>query len=464
MRSRVVNLVGALLSAAILAACSGGSSGLSSSTPISVAPQIAAPQSAAMALQRLGPSFARQRRASANYTSLYSFKGGKDGANAEPVLIDATGSLFGTTFAGGGPTCVGHDDDNAGCGTIFAVGTTGKNYKVLHRFPSNGKQGAYPIFGVIDANGILYGTTIYGGGSGCSEFGGCGTVFEALATGKGYKALYSFKGGSDGAESIDLTYAGGTLYGVTRLGGGGSCSTSDEPGCGTVFQVSPKSGSESVLHSFTAGSDGDYPVNVIDVNGELYGTTTAGGDTACTGPSGVGCGIVFRISTSGKGYDVLYQFTGGTDGNGPNNVIDVKGTLFGTTVIGGGSGCNGAGCGTLFELDPKSGKENILYTFQGGTDGAYANNLVTDENGTLYGTTAAGGGSGCGGGGCGTVFSISTAGKNYQVLYSFQGGNDGATPYNGLTDVNGTLYGTTWAGGGSGCGSSGCGTVFKLTL
>jgi uncharacterized repeat protein (TIGR03803 family) len=249
---------------------------------------------------------------------------------------------------------------------------------------------------------------------------------------------------------------------VTYNGGHASCRSS-VPGCGTVFQVSTTSGSESVLHTFKGGSDGNYPASVIDVKGELYGTTTAGGDTLCNGPSGVGCGVVFKMTSPGKKYRVLHAFRGGTDGISPNALIDVKGTLFGATSTGGSSGCDGNGCGTVFKVDPKSGKESVVYAFKGGTDGVSATGLITVENGVLYGTTSAGGGSGCGGGGCGTAFTIDTSGKHYRVLYRFLGGNDGATPENGLTYVGGSLYGTTWSGGGSSCGGAGCGTVFKLT-
>ena len=100
----------------------------------------------------------------------------------------------------------------------------------------------------------------------------------------------------------------------------------------------------------------------------------------------------------------------------------------------------------------------MLYRFTGGADGGNPNASLLEVNGTLYGTTAFGGSNGLR-----TVFSSSTSGGE-QVLHSF-GGSDGATPQAGLIDVNGILRGTTLYGGfGSGCGGKGCGTVFALTL
>jgi uncharacterized repeat protein (TIGR03803 family) len=435
--------LGGFLGAAALAGCNGTPS---FSSPTSFEKQRSS--SAATSLPA--------RHASTTEQVLYRFQGAPDGGNPEPLLIYSKGTLYGTTFDGGfaGGQC---SYVNPGCGTIFSLDSTGSNYSVLYRFPITGQAGVYPIFGVIDVKGILYGTTI-SGGSGC---GSCGTVFDVRTSGKHYHVLYYFKGGGDGAEGLDLTYASGVLFGVTYNGGHASCGESVS-GCGTVFQASATSGSESVLHTFKGGSDGNYPANVIDVKGELYGTTTAGGDTLCSGSSGVGCGVVFRMTSSGKKYRVLYAFMGGTDGNSPNALIDVKGTLFGVTSAGGSTGCGGGGCGTVFKVDPKSGKESVVHGFKGGMDGAYAVGLVAVENGVLYGTTSAGGGPGCGGGGCGTMFTTDTSGRHHRVLYRFLGGYDGATPENGLTYVGGSLYGTTWSGGGSSCGGAGCGTVFKL--
>jgi len=162
--------------------------------------------------------------------------------------------------------------------------------------------------------------------------------------------------------------------------GGGS-------GCGVVFKLDT-TGKEIVLHSFTGGADGAAPSTaaglVRDNAGNLYGTTFTGGQGKC--PSG--CGVIFKLSTTGK-VTVLHSFTGGADGAGPEAglVRDIVGNLYGTTSSGGNLACGGgSGCGVVFKLDT-TGKETVLHRFTGGKDGAIpAGRLVRDNAGNLYGT------------------------------------------------------------------------------
>jgi uncharacterized repeat protein (TIGR03803 family) len=333
-------------------------------------------------------------------TVLYSFKGyPSDGALPYASLIDVNGTLYGTTYAGG----------PSDAGTIFKITTSGVE-KVLHYFSYGYGDGTYPFASLTNVNGTLYGTTGEGGSSsGCH--GGCGTVFKSTTSGV-EKVLYRFKGG---------------YY------------------------------------------DGAHPSNggLTDVNGILYGTTADGGPV--DGCGGISCGTVFKIRTSGA-ESVLYDFQGGSDGASPGAaLINVKNALYSTTVYGGGSGCFlGQGCGTVFAITP-AGAEGVLYRFQSGADGAAPGGGLTDVKGTLYGTTYFGGGSGkCSNyyPGCGTIFSITTEGIE-GVLHSFPGGTGGAGPLGLLTAVNGKLYGITEFGGVSSgfcSGVSGCGTVFKVTL
>jgi uncharacterized repeat protein (TIGR03803 family) len=400
------------------------------------------PTSIAPPLTASEPSLARQPSTSGAEQILYPFKGGKDGANPAAVLIDVTGALYGTTVYGGGSGCSG-----SGCGTLFTVDLSGKGYRVLYRF-KGGADGASPV-GVIDVNGVLYGTTSAGGGSGCGG-GGCGAVFKVGPSGKGYRVVYSFKGSTDGASPDSMIDVKGTLYGATHGG--------DVPSdFGTVFAMNSSTGTESVLYNFTGGADGAYPAyGPIEANGTLYGTTTAGGGSGC-GSSKPGCGTVFKLSTSGT-ERVLYSFKGGTDGAIPYSVIDVNGAIYGATNNGGAS-CN---CGTVFKVNRSTGTEKVLYRFKGGTDGGYPTSSI-DVGGELYGATTTGGA-----GGDGTVYAVNSATGAETVLYSFIGGSDGAFPGNGLTDVSSALYGTTVVGGGgTACKPisgfpGGCGTVFKL--
>jgi uncharacterized repeat protein (TIGR03803 family) len=151
---------------------------------------------------------------------------------------------------------------------------------------------------------------------------------------------------------------------------------------------------------------------------------------------------------------VLYSFAGKPDGGDPlaGLVRDRAGNLYGTTLYGGASDN-----GTVFELD-KTGKETVLYSFTGGSDGASPwAGLVLDAAGNLYGTAQGGGSSDCNGG-CGVLFEVDRSGKE-TVLYEFTNGDDGAGPVASLIwDKAGNLYGTAEGGG-----AYGVGTVFKLT-
>jgi uncharacterized repeat protein (TIGR03803 family) len=291
---------------------------------------------------------------------------------------------------------------------VFKVDTRGKE-TVLHSFcPQypNCPDGAGPYTRVIqDGQGNLYGTTAEGGNSGCFAGSGCGTVFK-LSKAVKETVLHSFTGGADGATPYAgvIQDAKGNLYGTTYYGGKGKCNDGFGTGCGVVFKLGT-TGKETVLHRFTGGIDGSYPdAGVIqDAKGNLYGTTQEGGDLS--GCDGLGCGVVFKLSTTGK-ETVLHRFTGGTDGSNPDAGViqDAKGNLYGITRAGGDlNGCSGLGCGVVFKLNA-AGKETVLHGFTGGTDGSNPDGgVIQDAKGNLYGTAYAGGDSSCG---CGVVFEL----------------------------------------------------------
>ena len=183
---------------------------------------------------------------------------------------------------------------------------------------------------------------------------------------------------------------------------------------------------------------------------------------ALTNAGGVSnVGTVFQVSPRGK-EKVLHVFSGGTDGGSPvaGLTIDTAGNLYGTTTAGGSSGN-----GTVFKLIKPTGaggawKEEVLYSFGTGTDGAVPiAGVILDASGNLYGTTSAGGTYGYG-----TVFELKRSAHSFTevILYEFTLGLDGGTPYAGLVmDSKGNLYGAASDGGGG--GDSGGGTVFELT-
>jgi len=378
-----------------------------------------------------------------NEVVLYAFQGGSDAAEPFGGMIKVKGALYGTTISNGYTGSGGSSGSWLGSGTVFKITTAGVE-TVLHAFQGSPNDGVRPWAGLVDVVGTLYGTTEYGGAN------NAGTVFK-ITTAGAEKVLHSFGNGNDGAYPYaGLINVGGTLYGTTTYGGSGSCTY----GCGTVFKITTK-GVETVLYSFKGGNDGAYPrAALIDVAGTLYGTTEYGGAN--------NAGTVFKITTAGA-EKVLHSFGNGNDGAYPYaGLIDVGGTLYGTTYNGGTGSCT-YGCGTVFKITMK-GVETVLYSFKGGSDGANPWAGLIDVAGTLYGTTENGGGGGTSCTyACGTVFKITTAGVE-TVLHAFQGGSDGSFP-GPLIDLGGTIYGTTQKGGGSGGGNctQGCGTVFKVT-
>lgn len=341
-------------------------------------------------------------------------------------------------------------------GTVFELTSQGKLIS-LYSFSHNTTDGRNPTIGPLirDKAGNLYGTTQNGGDLHCVAFintPGCGTVFKLSAGGK-ETIVHSFSGGPDGAYPLAglVADSAGNLYGTTYVGGIGC----NGQGCGTVYKITPSS-TETVLYSFTGGADGSGPFYVdlvIDTAGNLYGTTVGGGDLTCGG-HGSGCGVVFKVDPTGK-ETVLHAFTGGTDGGGPLSglVRDSQGNLYGTATFGG----NCRSCGLVFKLDP-TGNETVLHNFteQEIQPALQASSLLLDAAGNLYGTTLYGGSLSDG-----TVFEVSSQGV-YTMLHSFDI-NDGLYPVAGLIRDNaGNLYGATSQGGNFSC-SMGCGVIFKIT-
>lgn len=323
------------------------------------------------------------------------------------------------------------------------------NYKVVYSFCSQAKckDGSTPYANLIVVNGTLYGTTLVGGAN-CISLGGCGTVFSLDPKTGAEKVVYSFcnqQNCTDGSGlESGLLNVNGTLYGTTVVGG-----SNDD---GVVFSLDPATGVETVVHSFGSGTDGIYPYNLIDVNETLYGTTSNGGS--------VGFGTLFSIDLATGTEAVLYSF-GANQNDGENplaGLVALHHTLYGTTSAGGAYGG-----GTVFGYDLSTGAE-ALYSFclqpAACFNGDYPIAGLTDEKGTLYGTTLLGGihdG--------GTVFSVNPATLAETVVHSFtnneSGSRDGAHPWAALLDVKGTLYGTTYRSGN--CKKFGfCGTVFSL--
>jgi uncharacterized repeat protein (TIGR03803 family) len=373
------------------------------------------------------------------YKLLYSFQGGSDGASPQASLVNVDGILYGTTFSGGA----------SGLGAVFSLNPATGAEQVVYSF-KGGDDGANPAAALIKVGHTLYGTTSVGGGSKyCGS--GCGVVFSLNPETGAEKIIHAFEGGSDGAYVVaSLISVDGILYGTTAFGGGfEDCESINGDGCGTVFSLNPKTSAEQVVHAFNGrdgywlqaslisvggalygtdpivgplsrgavftlnpttgavtdqylfqgGSDGENPyASLIEVGSTLYGTTAVGGAS--------GGGTVFSFSPTTGAEKVVYSFAGGHDGAYPyGGLINAGNYLYGTTSDGGRSANCKYGCGTVFSLNLMTGAKRVEYRFQGGSDGYYPRVSMIKVGGALYGTTEQGGSTNCSGG-CGTVFAI----------------------------------------------------------
>jgi uncharacterized repeat protein (TIGR03803 family) len=323
--------------------------------------------------------------------------------------------------------------------------------------------GYYPTGVVRDPTGNLYAATQLGGSdANCAK--GCGNILKLSSSGRA-TVLYTFRPAARTAGPLPIGPLTIDANGVLY----GATEIAGQNNLGTVFRVNP-SGEEGILHSFDGGNDGSYPSGgvIMDSAGNLYGTTGDGGGIGCDGS---GCGTVYKVTPSG-GETVLYSFTGSTDGAYPSGslLLDSTGNLYGTSQSAGNFNCflfPGEGCGTVWKLDT-SGNLTVLYSFTGGADGSSPSaGLVMDSTGDVYGDAYLGGNLSCNAPyGCGVVFEIDCS-DNYTVLHTFAGGSmDGQNPDASLLrDVAGNLYGTTVYAGDLSCsqgGGFGCGVVFKL--
>lgn len=328
----------------------------------------------------------------------------------------------------------------AGAALVGSMPAEAKSFRVVYR-SHGGSDFSEPNASLINVGGTLYGTSRSGG------LYNNGTVFKVDPRTGAESVVYAFTGGSDGSSpKAAMISVGDMLYSTT--GGGGAY------GHGTVFRIDPRTSAENVVYSFTGGGDGGTPFGaLINLGDMLYGTTASGG---------AGNGTVFKVNPSSGAASVVHVFAGGSVGGSPNpGLINVGGMLYGTTQLGGAYTA-----GTVFEVNPSTGADGLVYSFKAGRDGMYPVGSLIDVGGALYGTTYNGGGSPGHGYaqcqalghifGCGTVFKLNPDTGAESVVYAFQG-SDGADPVAGLTNVDGVLYGTTSFGG-----EQRDGTVFRL--
>jgi uncharacterized repeat protein (TIGR03803 family) len=320
-------------------------------------------------------------------TVMHAFTGLSDGQQPSSTVVLAGGNIYGTTSQGGGPN---------NYGTVFVLNSQGKEIN-QYDFKGGSTDVSFPTASVVPGpGGFFFGTGYF---NGVSNMGG---VFK-LEFNNGVardRLLHSFTGGStDGAHpNSPVVFQNGTAYGTTVYGGSGSCNNGFDTGCGVVYSLTP-SGTESIVYSFS-GPDGDGPGALIpDGNGGFYGSTNSGGAS--------NNGTVFDISTSGV-LTTLYSFKGSPDPTGVAGLqMDASGNLFGITPVGGANND-----GAIFELSPNGQggwTETVLYSFTGGADGTgpQPGFVLNQQTRTIYGLTIEGGDTSCFTPyGCGTVFSL----------------------------------------------------------
>jgi uncharacterized repeat protein (TIGR03803 family) len=281
------------------------------------------------------------------------------------VIGGTDGALYGTTSSGG--------TNNAG--TVFKLNKDGSGYSVLRSFGGTYEDGKNPQTGVIEgSDGLLYGTT-YGAGASVP-----GNVFRISKDGSAFSVLHRFEGTADGQFPWGelLEASDGFLYGTTYSGTTGSSLF------GTVFRISKDGSAYQILHlfSYLVPANGLYPYGGLmeATDGQLYGTTSAGGSAG-------NYGTVFKIEKSGSGYQVIFSFTG--DGAAPRGSLleGPSGALYGVTYDG-GIGTNG----TVFTLNTNGSNYTVLHRFADGGDGKKPyGNLLSATDGAIYGTTFSGG-------------------------------------------------------------------------
>ncbi|HWI58823.1 MAG TPA: choice-of-anchor tandem repeat GloVer-containing protein, partial [Bacillota bacterium] len=367
------------------------------------------------------------------YALLWSF-GANDGVGPYGELVEGSdGILYGTTVWGGG---------SANAGTVFKLKKDGAGFTVLRAFTGTAGDGRNPYGSLCEASdGALYGTTYSGGAS------NKGAVFKLKKDGSGYAVLHSFSNSSGDGQN---PYAGvvegqdGALYGMTPTGGAGNR--------GIVFKLQKDGSRYTVLRTFLgfAASDADTPYGRLlkGTDGALYGTTYSGGTSYNN------LGTVFKLNGDGSGYALVRSFTGGTMGDGQNPHAGLAqgsdGTLYGTTYSGGSYFA-----GTVFKMNKNGSGYTLLQSFlaAGGDGQNPPADLIEGRDGVLYGVAQNGGSNNLG-----VVFRLNKDGSGYSLLRSFlTAPGEGAWPYAGLAEgSDGALYGTTKYGGAYG-------VVFKLT-
>jgi uncharacterized repeat protein (TIGR03803 family) len=357
---------------------------------------------------------ARTPSAASGFRIVYSFKGGRDGAQPYSAPVELGGLLYGTT-AEGGTGCSG-----LGCGTVFAIDATGSE-RVVYRFTSP-RHGSGPLTRLLALRGALYGTT----------HGADRNIVFGVTPAGDLRTLYTLPPAT--YSDVSLTAGGGELYGTVSSGG---------TFYGEIYAVNPSTGQSRIVRSFTKSSDlRDPSSNLLPWNGSFYGvarTLEASG------------GTIYRLSPDGamRKRFVFPLGTAKTDapyGAFPSGLVELNGRFYGATVRTSGDPSQLARRSIVFEYDPVKNSVRVVHRFSKDETGVVQANL-TALNGKLYGTMIFNGSALRG-----ALFEVDPVSGAGRVLHRFTGRNDGGKPIAGVSAADGVLYGTAFGGGSYGYG------------
>jgi uncharacterized repeat protein (TIGR03803 family) len=365
-----------------------------------------------------------------------------DGAEASGISAGPSGGLYVSTYYGG--FSVNCKVSSVGCGVLYKLTASGSNWAQawIHNFPSTTNDGIVPSGAVLYIAGTLYGVTSAGGSNSCS----CGTLYSVSAGGSGYSVLRSFNKNPASMPTGPLVEGSdGMLYGTTIEGGGGSEGCDSSNGCGVVYKIKKDGTDLTILHQFIgrlgSTNDGAAPASgVTIVDGDLYGTTLAGGNSGCGSVPPTGCGTIFKLAPTSSGYTetIIHKFDATSSGVAPDpsGLLLIGSTLYGTSSYGGG-GCTPNsefpnGCGRIFSSS-LSGTVATVHAFEGPT---------TDGADPAFDAVP--------------VESLRQK-KAYHAVLSQSGG----TSVGLAVDSSGDIWGDTLAGGSHG-GSTGWGVIYSI--
>lgn len=441
-----------------------------------------------------GGTIFRMNQDGSGYTNLHVFSRaeGEGFGPYAPLIEGSDGALYGTTYSGGQ-----REDFTLIQGTLFRIAKDGSDYKVLHEFEQYHADGSSPYGPLVEgSDGVLYGTTREGGLRTVRHPEGLGTIFRINKDGTEHRVLHLFTGesGRDGRapEAALIEGIDGMLYGSTRFGGRTAPLFLD--GLGTVFRINKDGNDYSVIWECNP-EEGVSPSALLEsTDGSLYGVATYGGQTSDQEPVQDftrGMGVIFKLQKDGSEFSVLHFFTD-IDGEGrrPNTPLmeGTDGKLYGITAEGGkdykfgimfgmnkdgsdyqvlnsilrpsnwgfdgyfgplAEGADGslyaAYGGTVFRIDKGGAGSKDIHRFSySGDDARYPGPLIEGSDEMLYGASAtysADGG--------GTIFTMNKDGTGYRTIYQMEGpgfgsaeGFVGSNTFTLLEGNDGWLYGT----------------------